>query len=309
MSSMKKSIDIEGFFKRNRELLEASAPSLKISKRGIAGNQLPEPVPEYVEAECETVYKGQNNSFIVLGRDRPASRLSGYGGSGDTQASMVDIVVGRMASQPLSQDEEGNTVFADPNFKVDAARIYISQKTDIDENFELADGNVGNSKTKSAIGLKADGIRLVAREGIKLVTRTDQKNSQGADVKAVSGIDLIAGNDDTDLQPLSKGDNLAEALSRVVFHLDKLNGIVDYFLMQQIQMNIALATHTHLIPILGTTLLSPQCVSSGRSTVKNLTLTSKIDLAKHKANLKTFKKTYLSKAGNKYINSKYNKVN
>lgn len=309
MSSVKKAIDVEGFFQRNREILEAADPSLKISKRGIAGNQLPEPVPEYIEADCETVYKGQNNSFIVLGRDRPASRLSGYGGSGDTQASMVDIVVGRMGSAPRSQDEDGNVIFADPNFKVDAARIYISQKTDIDDNFELASGNVGNSKTKSAIGLKADGIRLVAREGIKLVTRTDQKNSQGADVKSVSGIDIIAGNDDSDLQPMSKGDNVAEALDRIVHHIDKLNGIVDYFLMQQIQMNIALTTHTHLIPILGTTLLAPAVVSSGISTVKNLALVSKIDLAKHKANLKTFKKTYLTKAGKKYINSKYNKVN
>ena len=307
--SVKKAIDLEGFLKRNSQILESSDPTFKISKRGIGGNSLPEPVPEFIEAECETVYKGQNNSYIVLGRDRPASRLSGYGGSGDTQASMIDLVVGRMASSPRSQDEEGNIISTDPDFKVDAARIYISQKTDIDENFELADGSIGNSKTKSAVGIKADGIRLVAREGIKLVTRTDKVNSQGGEVKSVSGIDLIAGNDDSDLQPLSKGDNLAEALGRIVFHIDKLNGIVDYFLMQQIQMNIALTTHTHLIPILGTTLLAPAVVSSGLSTVKNLALTSKIDLAKHKANLKTFKKTYLSKAGKKYINSKYNKVN
>ena len=307
--SVKKAIDLEGFLKRNSQILESSDPTFKISKRGLGGNSLPEPVPEFIEAECETVYKGQNNSYIVLGRDRPASRLSGYGGSGDTQASMIDLVVGRMASSPRSQDEEGNIISTDPDFKVDAARIYISQKTDIDENFELADGSIGNSKTKSAVGIKADGIRLVAREGIKLVTRTDKVNSQGGEVKSVSGIDLIAGNDDSDLQPLSKGDNLAEALGRIVFHIDKLNGIVDYFLMQQIQMNIALTTHTHLIPILGTTLLAPAVVSSGISTVKNLALTSKIDLAKHKANLKTFKKTYLSKAGKKYINSKYNKVN
>jgi len=307
--SVKKAIDIQGYFQRSAEILNGIDPSLRITKRGIGGDQLPEPTPEFVKADCETVYSGQNNSFIVLGRDRPASRLSGYGGSGDTQASMVDIVVGRMASKPMSQDEQGNAVYADPNFKVDAARIYISQKTDIDDNFELADGNVGNSKTKSAIGLKADGIRLVAREGIKLVTRTDKLNSQGGEVKSVSGIDLIAGNDDKDLQPMAKGQNLAEALGRIVFHIDKLNGIVDYFLMQQIQMNIALTTHTHLVPILGTTLLAPAVVSSGLTTVKNLTLTSKIDLAKHKANLKTFKKTYLTKAGKKYINSKYNKVN
>lgn len=307
--TFKKAIDIDGYFKRNAEALNDLEPSSRVFRRGIGGNQLPEPIPEYCEADCETVYKGQNNSFIVLGRDRPASRLSGYGGKGDTQASMIDIVVGRMAWKPMVEDDDGNIVSTDPNFKVDAARIYISQKTDVDENFNLVDGSVGNSKAKSAIGIKADGVRIVAREGIKLITRTDQKNSQGADVSSVSGIDIIAGNDDSDLQPMSKGDNVVSALDRIVHHIDKLNGIVDYFLMQQMQFNIVLTTHTHLVPILGLTLPSPPVVSSGISTVKNLTLNSKIDLAKHKANLKTFKKTYLTKAGNKYINSRYNKVN
>ena len=309
MASSKKAVDLEGYFARNQELYNNSAPSVKLGKRGVAGDSITEPVPEYIEAPCETVMQGQNNSFIIMGRDRPSSRLSGYGGKGGTQASMIDLCVGRMAWAPKSQDEQGNVVYADPNFEVDAARIYISQKTDVDENFKLVDGTIGSSKAKSAIGLKADALRFVAREGVKIVTRTDEKNSQGAEVKEIAGIELIAGNDDEKLQPIPVGDNLVSCLDRIIFHIDKLNGIVDSFLMQQIQFNTALTAHTHLIPIIGMTLHSPPVMSSGMSTVTKLATTCKVDLAKHKANLKTCQKTYLTKAGAKYINSRYNKVN
>jgi hypothetical protein len=309
MGSSKKAVDLDGYFTRNRELFNGGAPNAKLSKRGIGGDAIIEPVPEFIEAPCETVMQGQNNSYIVLGRDRPASRLSGYGGKGDTGASMIDMCVGRMAWEPKSQDDQGNVVHADPNFEVDAARIYISQKTDIDDNLKIVDGTVGNSKAKSAIGIKADALRFVAREGIKIVTRTDEKNSQGAEVKDISGIDLIAGNDDEKLQPIPVGDNLKECLDRIIFHIDKLNGIVDSFLMQQIQFNTALTSHTHLVPIIEMTLVSPPVVSAGMSTVTKLATSCKIDLAKHKANLKLCQKTYLTKAGAKYINSRYNKVN
>ena len=101
----------------------------------------------------------------------------------------------------------------------------------------MAEGKVGNSKTKSAIALKADAVRIVARDGIKLVTRTDAINSQGGQIAEAVGIDLLATNNDEDLQPLVKGGNLKEALEKLVTHVDKLNGIVDSLLMYQIAFN------------------------------------------------------------------------
>jgi hypothetical protein len=56
-----------------------------------------------------------------------------------------------MANHAASATAEGEPMSADPNFKLDAARIYMSQKTDIDANFGLADGNVGNDSAKSEI--------------------------------------------------------------------------------------------------------------------------------------------------------------
>ena len=50
---------------------------------------------------------------------------------------------------------------------------------------------------RSGIALKADGVRLIGREGIKLVTGVDSINSQGGTIEYAKGIDLIAGNDDS----------------------------------------------------------------------------------------------------------------
>ena len=47
-------------------------------KDGIGGSQLPEALPTFIELPCEDVWKGQNNSYIVLGRDRPGAPTTGY---------------------------------------------------------------------------------------------------------------------------------------------------------------------------------------------------------------------------------------
>ena len=62
------------------------------------------------------------NSWIVMGKDRPAGRDSGHSYQ-ETHNYAIDIVVGRSGL---------NVNKVDPQFKTDSARIYISQKTDID---------------------------------------------------------------------------------------------------------------------------------------------------------------------------------
>ena len=197
----------------------------------------------------------------------------------------------------------------------DAARIYISQKTDVDKNFELIPGKVGTAKARSAIAIKADGIRLVAREGIKLVTSETTKNSQGGDLQSYVGIDLIAGNVDdpitgTDLQPMAKGKNLSEALQRLTFHVEKLNGIVDSLLMTQMKFNNALMNHWHPSPFFAAP-TAPSIIvqTSGLRTQVNLLTKVKQSLIAHKANLVSFSQTYLNQSGKKYINSRFNNVN
>jgi len=310
MRNQKLAVDKTGSIKSVQDRLDSAKPHIQAGQKGVGGGQLREPLPLYVKAPCEHVIEGQNNAAIVLGRDRPASRLSGYGGKGDTQCGMIDLCVGRMAYSPRAVTGSGESIWVDPDMKVDSARVYLSQKTDVDKNFGLKSGVVGNTTSKSAVVLKADGVRLVAREGIKLVTRTDAKNSQGGRVASVTGIDLIAGNNDEDMQPFVKGANMVSAMRRVIHHIDKLNGIVDSLLMYQFSFNAALVSHFHFSPFFGIpTSPSPTAAAAGIVCMANHMSQTKASLVMHKMNLQMCEKTYFYASGGKYINSRYNHVN
>tara|TARA_Y100000310_G_scaffold311907_1_gene358649 strand:+ start:1265 stop:2320 length:1056 start_codon:yes stop_codon:yes gene_type:complete len=313
----------------------------------IAGDAGDEPVPAFIQTSTEKVLKNRHNAWVVLGRDRPAGRTSGYGGRGDTQAATIDIVVGRQSANAFShtkrKEGEGkitvHKLWANPDFQRDAARIYISQKTDVDANFGLAAGQIGSTPSvdmnrvnmlmakhdissvgkgpaqgyspspRSAIALKADGIRLIAREGIKLVTRTDVKNSQGSCIQGIQGVDIIAGNDDEYLQPMVKGDNLQMALERLVKHVDGLTGVVDAMLLHQNCLNYAITHHFHFGFYGQPTTTSPNVQTAGIKTSVNHLSQSKRSYGLMKTNLAGFSKKFLDPTGKKYINSRYNNVN
>ncbi len=308
----KKAIDRSGQSEKRTKIQRNQNRNRQLFLNGAACGKLDEAMATFIQAPCEKVVSGDNNSQIVFGRDRPGDRLSGYAGKGDTQAGMIDLVVGRGdTTSPKSVDENNRTLYVNPDFINDSARIYISQKTDIDENFKITDGSLGNQKTKSGIGIKADAVRIIGRDGIQLVTRTDLRNSMGVPAdEDTNGIDLIAGNDDTDLQPIVKGDSLVEALNQVIIHINNLNGIVDGLLMSQMEYNQALQNHWHFSPFFGVpTSPSSIVVTEGtRTAMKQLQKTKK-DLWRHKRNLKGFVRNHLKKSGKKYICSRYNNVN
>ena len=119
-----------------------------------------------------------------------------------------------------------NCLTTGPNFNADAARIYISRLTDVDLYFGIDVAQPSAQKGLSGIGIKADQVRIVGREGIKIVTgamRSDkgtEVNSLGGKIPVAPKIDLMAGNDVKVLQPIVKGDNLNACLL-------ELGGFVD----------------------------------------------------------------------------------
>lgn len=309
---VKKAVDHTGETEAEKEQRNSFPEDVAVHTKGIAGGPLPEPIPFFNRTASDKIIEGQNNTFIVLGRDRPASRISGYGGVGDTQAGTIDLVTGRLG--PLVQ----SGVYADNDFLRDSARIYISQKTDIDANFRLAEGKVGSSVAKSGIALKADAVRVIAREGIKLVTGTDPQNSKGGTVDSVAGIDLIAGNDGQiakkagmpGLQPMLKGLNTEEALEKVLSLVSSLGGIVSAFLQAQMKYNSILGTHYHISPFFGSPTTPSITAAEGAITSQINLLNDCIGgLQKHKANIVSTKNTYLKPHGKKYISSRFNSVN
>lgn len=309
---VKQAVDHTGETEEEGKKRKGLPKDVAVHVKGIAGDPLPEPLPRFNRSPSEKVIEGQNNTFIVLGRDRPASRASGYGGSGDTQAGLIDLVVGRLGNDVMSG------VWADNDLVRDAARIYISQKTDIDEVFRISEGGVGNSVAKSGIAIKADALRFIAREGIKIVTGTDGVNSKGGTVDSVSGIDLIAGNEgqlakkagDPGLQPILKGKNTEEALDKILKLISSLGGIVSAFLQSQMKFNSTLGTHFHTSPFYGSPTTPSSTASEAASTAQvNLMNDCVSGLQKHKSNISSTRNTYLKSHGKKYIGSRFNKVN
>ena len=202
--------------------------------RGVAGTPRYEPIPGFVSTQSEKLISNRN-AFIVLGKDRPSSELSGGGGRGEISSDMIDLVVGRKAN--LKKEQEDYDKKADPDFFDDAARIYLTQKGNLDPDFGIVEGSENNLVTekKSGIGIKADHVRLFGREHIKIVTGQSQnfgaksdRNSLGETIDKVGRIDFIAGNyndsvsDPRKLQPLVKGENLVELLKEMVETLQEM---------------------------------------------------------------------------------------
>tara|TARA_Y100000593_G_C4312804_1_gene339221 strand:- start:2159 stop:3214 length:1056 start_codon:yes stop_codon:yes gene_type:complete len=239
---------------------------------GLFGQHLNEGpfVPIWSECGSEVVKKGNNNSFIALGRDRAGNCATGTGGQGGTGCGSIDLVAGlggyvykeriKTLLEGVGLESEVDVQQeCDVSFHEDAARIYITEKGNIDKYFGLAIGTerVNMSKFKSAVGIKADHVRLVGREHIKIVTgkaRLDdagtggERNSQGGKIEFPGKIDLIAGNyTDSEeggllsifgaltpgestsvkkLQPIPKGDNLKELLERLISNQSQLSKMI-----------------------------------------------------------------------------------
>ena len=167
---------------------------------GLFNRSILEAVPVYNATEAEGArfadggIKGFHNTFIIMGRDRPASESSGGGADPTTHCGCIDIIAGMSSvlareTVPTGPDAYNKeSVLTNKSPGLDAARIYISQIS-----------------------------------------------------HKVKGIDLIAGNNDADLQPLVKGDNLKlvidsqlELTKDLHTSVSVLYNLVVYFLLSMV---------------------------------------------------------------------------
>ena len=309
----------------------------RFNKSGIAGQDSIEPVPELITLASEKVITNKRNAWIVLGTDRTDAPLSGYGGKGEPQVAAIDLVCGRMGSYVRDVDKFGEPIEVNPDFTLDAARIYISQKADIDEYFDLPDGKVGNPIAASAIAFKADEIRMISPGGIKIITGQDARNARGhrvneptEDGKGIKGIDLIAGpGENPDCQPLIKGNNLVSCLGTVdtelpqsmqgppglASQINALRGILHSFVLYQKEFNQAVMNHQHIsgwqiLPNYWTrSMFSEMLMSAGAKNITQLTAQTEMSLVAHASNMSLWEANYLSPGFEKYVCSDHNTTN
>ena len=125
---------------------------------------------------------------------------------------------------------------------------------------------------------------------------------------STSGIDLIAGNDDRDLQPFAKGYSLATALEELSVLQYDLNSAVYSFLKAQMQLNNQIATHIHPY-YFGPVAPDPNLATAVSQTAMQNSNVTMTDLKTHITNLDNWRNNYLLSAGDGYILSRYNNVN
>ena len=243
--------------------LDGSNPTAQpLNSSGVFNASTYEPQVKYNFAPSDKVFNN-GNAYITFGKDRPSGKASGFGGQGATGANAIDIVVGRLSSAPKPDGS-----IADNSFSADAARIYISQLTNIDFNFGIDPGKSGHMEARSGIGIKADGVRVIGREGVKIVTGRSnnatgfagkgETNSLGGKISQPAPlIELIAGNNtesrevagglfntpekyDT-LQGVAMGQNTVEAFRDLSEILDKLTSSLFNFVNLQTQFNAGIA--------------------------------------------------------------------
>lgn len=209
------------------------------------------PKPARQPAGSEKTIQGSSNASISLGVDRPGGLTSGLGGQG-IPAATIDLCAGHMGSYARDTDDRGEQLQYNPNFQVDAARVYISELTNIDENMKLPAGSLGERTMTSAVAIMADAINIQSKGegGIKIAAYPTNRDSQGQKNLKNPGIDLMVG-DGEDQQPLVKGDNLIELLKEMSKEIDDLRGTQEQFVRLQGNFNDKLMAHNHNSPFWG----------------------------------------------------------
>ena len=309
-----------------------------IGAQGFHGSHIDEPKPAYNKADCEKVIESKTNSRIVFGRDRSASLSS----IGFTEAGMIDLVAGSGGSHAagISPSKTPDIdVMLDPNFYMDAARIYLTQKGDIDNYFSLAKGSEVEkaSKNASAVGIKADHVRLIGRRHVKIVTGPshnaggDERKGSGGKIETPAGrIDLIAGNftepeakngfsfvgkamsgfkeQINKLQPIPKGDNLADLLVEILDALGDVAGFTFDNANKIAELSGYVSTHFHEIAFgIGAVFVGPPLVSSiGPASIPPRIISGQNQKLMFQYNMSMLYINYLAPGvAPKYINSRH----
>lgn len=183
-------------------------------------------VPRFTSAPGDLTLQGSNNQLINLGVKRIGTEVSSNASSppiSGPELGTIDIVVGRgqvsATAPPVAINSRGteadktiglseNPIEGDPDFNTDAARIYLAANTTIDEEFgiklqeaKLVGVKLGNTETvinksasdKSATVVKADQIRLVVRNDIKIVLSDpeDVDSERSASITILNTGDII----------------------------------------------------------------------------------------------------------------------
>lgn len=299
------------------------SPDEQAATSGVKGSpkSLKQPIPE-PNASQETKQKG--SVMMSMGEDPNANGLP--------NAGAMQLVAGALSAlkdvAPLDP-ETGQQMSFKPKIldNVNASQIALLANSDLkDAKFAAGSVPAGSDPVNVAAAIiSSDNFIADALDSLKLITGRKPFNAKGGKISTQRGIEIIAGNDDSDLQPLVKGENLALALTELKGIVDGILGTLAVFVKHQNNFNKVLKNHTHpdvLSMIAGLTangdmnaiangevLKNPKVVAVGQKTEMVITEKTMPDNIRHKKNLETWRAKFLGGSEKQDINSRYNKGN
>jgi hypothetical protein len=202
------------------------------------------------------IVENRHNAGIVLGRDYH------YGPKNDTNVGSIDIAVGRIGNTDNAEPENyypdgcgTRSTLDELSAIADSARIYLSQKTNVDKMFGFNGAEAKTSNNRSAVGIKADAVRVISRDpaaGINLIVRPDSvgmragKNSLGGKTSGPKGGVSLYGTGEEPLDHMVKSKPLAESLAQLANYIQKLEVMVWDFVSYQKAFNRVVAQATDI---------------------------------------------------------------
>ena len=192
--------------------------------------------------------KGPSGARIVLTKDNCGSRGTGYGGSGGTMCEAIDIVAGSLTCEGRLMNSK---TLSRGNFISDGARIYLTERGNIQKYFGLRQGSSDvsmSSQGKSAIAMKSDHTIVMGRERVRVLVGL--ANAEGGERMAnqqkpsAPKIELARANSE-DSQPGVLGDALVDYLKKIRNEIRDLRQIHMDLEKKVMEYTIAMATHTH----------------------------------------------------------------
>lgn len=251
------------------EMLETSPPRV-----GIFLTEDDEKLPVFAPiGEAEKVIsrkktrRRHSGARIVLTKDNYGSRATGLGGAGGTKCEAIDIVAGSLSSEDRILT---SNIRSRANFASDGARIYLTERGDINHYFgtENSDPVTSiSSKMKSGVGIKADHTLVIGRERVRILAGLGKFQGGERLVNGLAGGNVtprieIGSIVEDDYQPAVRGDNLIKYLKEMNEQFSTLSRKVIDLETKLMQYQFAMAFHEHVGGGVGVVVVGPSITAT-----------------------------------------------
>lgn len=217
-----------------------------------------ESMPVYAPiASCEKVISRKvsletgdhSGARIVLTRDNHGHRATGLGGAGGTKCEAIDIVAGSLSSAKWIMRSRTQSR---ANFAEDGARLYLTERGDINAYFATAKSDTAgvsaDSKFKSGVGVKSDHTLIIGRERVRIlagVSKYDGGERLATGNKPSKAIIEIGGTSSEKHHRAVLGENLVEYLDEMNKVLTDLNTKIADLELSLLDFKFSMAIHQH----------------------------------------------------------------